>query len=91
MALKITTDTPHGLKINGAYHQITMMRLLAPDDLLIQLNVYVTEADRRANKQPIDQRTVFLIGSQVATTGTLLGSLYDAIKTTPEYVGSEDA
>lgn len=90
MALKITTDTPHGLKIGGAYHQIAFVRLLAPDDLLVQLNVYVTEADRRANKQPIDQRTVFLIGSQVVTTGTLLGSLYNAIKALPEYTGSED-
>lgn len=91
MALKITTETPHGLKIDGAYHQITFVRLVAPDELLVQLNVYVTEADRRSNKQSIDQRTVFLIGSQVVTTGTLLGSLYNAIKATPEYVGSEDA
>ncbi|MFZ4576121.1 MAG: alkyl hydroperoxide reductase [Phycisphaerales bacterium] len=48
--------------------------------------------------QPV--RDAYLVGNPAGiavgdpmpeTTGTLLGSLYNAIKTTPEYVGAEDA
>ena len=90
MALKINIETPHGLTIAGSYHRIVMMTPNAPDKLYVQMEVHVTEADRRANKQPIEQRSIYLPSSTIVTTGTLLGSVYDAIKATPEYAGSED-
>lgn len=90
MALSLARDTPHGLRLAGAYHRITFVRLIAPDDLLIQLAIYPTEVDRRADRQPIDQVAVTLVASDVATTGTLMASLYDAIKALPEYVDAID-
>lgn len=90
MALKINIETPHGLTIPGSYHRIVQMYFNAPDRLHVQLEVHVTEADRHANKQPIEQRSIYLTASDVVTAGTLLGSVYNKIKATPEYAGSED-
>jgi hypothetical protein len=90
MALSLVRETPHGLRLDGAYHRITFVRLIAPDDLLIQLAIYPTEADRRADRQPVDQVTVTLIASEVVTTGTLVASLYNAIKALPEYADAVD-
>ena len=91
MALSLIRDTPHGLRLAGAYHRITFVRLIAPDDLLVQLAIYPTEADRRADRQPVDQATVTFVASEIVTTGTLVASLYDAIKALPEYADAIDA
>jgi len=90
MALSLVRDTPHGLRLAGAYHRIALVRLIAPDDLLIQLAIYPSELDRRADRQPVDQVTIMLVASDVATTGTLVASLYDAIKALPEYADAVD-
>jgi hypothetical protein len=90
MAISLVRETPHGLRLASAYHRIAFVRLVAPDDLLIQLAIYPTEADRRADRQPVDQVTVTLIASEVVTTGTLVASLYATLKTLPEYADAID-
>lgn len=91
MALSLVRDTPHGLRLADAYHRITFVRLIAPDDLLIQMAIYPTEDDRRADRQPVDQVTITFVASEIVTTGTLVASLYDAIKSLPEYADAVDA
>ena len=91
MAISLSRETPHGLRLPSAYHRITFVRLIAPDDLLIQLTIYPTETDRRADRQPVDQVTITFVASEIVTTGTLVASLYDAIKSLPEYADAVDA
>ena len=91
MALSQTVTTPHGLTLRDAYLKISFVRIMAPTDCLVQLSVYPTKADRDADRQVIDQRSSQLDASAISAQGTLIGSLYDAIKLHPEFAGATDS
>jgi len=91
MALSQTVTTPHGITLTDAYLKISFVRIMAPTDCLVQLSIYPTKADRDADRQVIDQRSVQLDASAISAQGTLIGSLYMALKALPEFAGSGDA
>ena len=91
MALSQTVTTPHGITLKDAYLKISFVRIMAPTDCLVQLSAYPSKADRDADRQVIDQRSVQIDASAVSAQGTLIGSLYNAIKIHAEFAGATDA
>ena len=89
MALKLSITTPHGILINESYHKITFIRFIPPKEVTVVISIYATEECRKNDLIPIDQKVIHLYDELIGS-GTLLETLYNKLKTFPEYSGSED-
>lgn len=86
MALKISLSSSDiGIPIPDTYARIVMWRG-DKEQTLIQVVHYVSEEARRLNSQSVANKTFFVPTSQVGN----MESMYNWLKTLPEYENAED-
>lgn len=80
-----TTDV--GISVNGAYGKVALLRV-DPQQTLIQVVFYGSEAARHANAQPLSNITLF--APTVELTGDIYPAVYTWLKTQEQFAYAQD-
>jgi len=91
MALEKTTMTTYGVEAN--YHKISVTDINWHDkNVLFKVASFVSNVERLAGKQPINSWTYSLAGDSfiLSPDVNILATLYNYLKTLPEWEGSID-